>query len=102
MQNIYSYVLPPHIALDDISLEAFLRESLKIKEGKSLFFRKLKQSIDARKKDVKINLEIEVSLEEPFENATFNVYQYHKKSFSKTILIVGSGPAGLFAAFRCL
>ncbi|MCP9767673.1 FAD-binding protein [Lacihabitans sp. LS3-19] len=102
MQNIYSYVLQPHIALDNNQLEGFLRETLKLKEEQSLFFRKLKQSIDARKKDVKINLEIEVSLKKPFENATFNVYQYHKKSFSKTILIVGSGPAGLFAALRCL
>jgi uncharacterized FAD-dependent dehydrogenase len=102
MQNIYSYVLPPHIALDNDQLEGFLRNTLKIKEEQSLFFRKLKQSIDARKKEVKINLEIEVSYEMPFENTTFNVYQYNKKHFSKTMLIIGSGPAGLFAALRCL
>jgi uncharacterized FAD-dependent dehydrogenase len=102
MENIHAFVLPPNIALDEQLLEQFLRESFKISEGKSFYFRKLKQSIDARKREVKINLEIEISLDIPFENTEFGKYDYLKKQFSKTLIIVGSGPAGLFAALRCL
>lgn len=102
MENIHAFVLPPNIALDEQLLEQFLRESFKISEGKSFYFRKLKQSIDARKREVKINLEIEISLDIPFENTEFGKYDYLKKQFSKTLIIVGSGPAGLFAALKCL
>ena len=102
MENIHAFVLPPNIALDEQLLEQFLRESFKIPEGKSFYFRKLKQSIDARKREVKINLEIEISLDIPFKNTEFGKYDYLKKQFSKTLIIVGSGPAGLFAALRCL
>jgi uncharacterized FAD-dependent dehydrogenase len=102
MENIHAIVLPPNIALDEQLLEQFLRENFKISAGKSFYFRKLKQSIDARKREVKVNLEIEISLDIPFENTEFGKYDYLKKQFSKTLIIVGSGPAGLFAALRCL
>lgn len=102
MENIHAIVLPPNIALDEQLLEQFLRENFKISAGKSFYFRKLKQSIDARKREVKVNLEIEISLDIPFENTEFGKYDYFKKQFSKTLIIVGSGPAGLFAALRCL
>lgn len=102
MENIHSLVLPPNIALDDYQLEQFLREKFKVAVDNLFYFRKLKQSIDARKREVKINLEIEISLDKPFENQIFGKYDYQKKHFSKSLIIVGSGPAGLFAALRCL
>jgi uncharacterized protein len=102
MENVHAFVLPPNIALDEQLLEQFLRDNFKISPDNNFYFRKLKQSIDARKRDVKINLEIEISLNSPFQNAAFGKYDYQKKQFAKSLIIVGSGPAGLFAALRCL
>jgi uncharacterized protein len=102
MEKIHTFVLPPNIALDEQLLEQFLRDKLNVSAGKSFYFRKLKQSIDARKRDVKINLELEISLDFPFQNTDFGKYDYLKKQFTKTLIIVGSGPAGLFAALRCI
>lgn len=102
MEKIHTFVLPPNIALDEQLLEQFLRDKLNVSAGKSFYFRKLKQSIDARKRDVKINLELEISLDSPFQNTDFGKYDYLKKQFTKTLIIVGSGPAGLFAALRCI
>jgi uncharacterized FAD-dependent dehydrogenase len=102
MEKIHAFVLPPNIALDEQLLEQFLRDKFSVSAGKNFYFRKLKQSIDARKRDIKINLELEISLDSPFQNTDFGKYDYLKKQFTKTLIIVGSGPAGLFAALRCL
>jgi uncharacterized protein len=102
MEKIHSFVLPPNIALDGQLLEQFLRDKFNVLSSKDFYFRKLKQSIDARKKEIKINLDIEISLNTPFQNTDFGKYDYLKKQFSKSLIIVGSGPAGLFAALRCL
>lgn len=102
MEKIHTFVLPPNIALDEQLLEQFLRDKFNVSAGKNFYFRKLKQSIDARKRDVKINLELEISLDSPFQHTDFRKYDYLKKPFTKTLIIVGSGPAGLFAALRCI
>ncbi|MDP1816600.1 MAG: FAD-binding protein [Leadbetterella sp.] len=102
MEKIHTFVLPPNIALDEQLLEQFLRDKFNVSAGKNFYFRKLKQSIDARKRDIKINLELEISLDSPFQNTDFGKYDYLKKTFTKTLIIVGSGPAGLFAALRCI
>ena len=102
MENIHAFVLPPEIALDEQKLEEFLREKFRLSDDKLFYYRKLKQSIDARRREVKVNLDIEISFDAPFENAILGQYDYSHKSFSKTVVIVGSGPAGLFAALRCI
>lgn len=102
MEKIHTFVLLPNIALDEQLLEQFLRDKFNVSAGKNFYFRKLKQSIDARKRDVKINLELEISLDSPFQNTDFGKYDYLKKQFTKNLIIVGSGPAGLFAALRCI
>ena len=62
----------------------------------------IKRSIDARKQKVKYRLRIEIYTHESHikdENDKFN-YKYVKNS--KPIIIIGSGPAGLFAALKLL
>jgi uncharacterized FAD-dependent dehydrogenase len=99
MRKILKYVVGPEIAFDDQALELFLKK----KTGLSHFlFRKHRQSLDARSKQVKVNLEIEITTEDSFPPMDFPEYLYGGKKFKKTLLIVGAGPAGLFAALRCL
>ncbi len=65
-------------------------------------FKLLRRSIDARKKAVKIQLLFEVFLHEiPEENKELKI-EYKAKSGAKKILIIGAGPAGLYAALGLL
>ena len=62
----------------------------------------LKKSIDARRKKIKINLKIDVYINEDFiEEAKTNI-QYQNVHKKETVIIIGAGPAGLFAALKLL
>jgi len=62
-----------------------------------------KHSIDARKRAIKVLLRLEVGIDDilPPEEPPVANYPLVKSSAPR-IIIVGSGPAGLFAALRCL
>jgi len=62
----------------------------------------LKKSIDARKKDVFFNYRIAVYINEPVENTSKYTLDYKDVSKATEIHIIGFGPAGMFAALRCL
>ncbi len=60
----------------------------------------IRRSVDARKQNIRINLIIElVSGEESFTPA-LNPFKPENVSSGKEIIIIGAGPAGLFAALR--
>lgn len=62
-----------------------------------------KHSIDARQRQVKVQLRIEVAVDEDLPEEPKPVWSAAAlPSDAKRILIIGAGPAGLFAALRCL
>lgn len=62
----------------------------------------LKRSIDARQRKVKINLTVRAYVKEsPSESRTL-LPAYGNVAAAAPVLIVGAGPAGLFAALRCI
>ena len=62
----------------------------------------LKRSIDARQKAVKINLKVDVYVKEVFTEEKILLPDYQDVKNKEEIIIVGAGPAGLFAALRCI
>ena len=62
----------------------------------------LRKSIDARKKLVVFNYKVSVYLNEPVPEDTDYVFEYRDVSQSKPVHIVGFGPAGMYAALRCI
>jgi uncharacterized FAD-dependent dehydrogenase len=63
----------------------------------------LRRSIDARSRQVFINLSIEAFINEPYHHRQFNKVQFGDVSHAeKKVIIIGAGPAGLFAALQLI
>ena len=62
-----------------------------------------KRSIDARKKEIKIQLRFEVGVRQKLAPESYPEPDYPSiRSDAPTVIIVGSGPAGLFAALQVI
>jgi uncharacterized FAD-dependent dehydrogenase len=62
-----------------------------------------KRSIDARQKAIKVNLKVSVYLiDEKYSEQKIELPDYQNVSNSQEVIIVGAGPAGLFAALQLI
>lgn len=95
-----SIILSPEEAKNEALLSLRLAKISGIKSNK-LFFKWKKRSIDARKKEIKIQSTFLVS-EDPIqpEIHQFNINEVSENSPS--VVIIGFGPAGIFAALELL
>lgn len=102
MQTKLQFQTSPQTAANDILLTEEIREQLALKKDAALQFKILKRSIDARGRAIRINLSILAAVDEelPVEKISFDYRDVSKST--KTCHIIGGGPAGLFAALRCL
>lgn len=63
----------------------------------------LRQSIDARGRQVFINLSVEAFINEPYHQRKINKIHFADVSKAKQqVIIIGAGPAGLFAALQLI
>ena len=62
----------------------------------------LRKSIDARKKDIIFNYKVAVYIDEKLPEKSDYTFEYKDVSNAKEIHIVGFGPAGMYAALRCI
>jgi uncharacterized protein len=63
----------------------------------------LKRSIDARQKAIKFNLKVAVYLiDEKYTAQKISLPEYQNVSNAQEVIIVGAGPAGLFAALQLI
>jgi len=95
-------VLSPEEATHEEGFKKKLAQQIGIHETEIRDFRLAKRSIDARSRQVKFRLFFDVSLEgnlPPFLSA----HRDYKNVSTKTpVLIIGAGPAGLFAALQLI
>lgn len=95
-------VLAPHIAFNEQLLKEEIAEGLGLSPNDTFSVKPLRRSIDARSRNIKINLKVEVTINEPVVEDRI-LMDYKDVSSSKhTITIIGAGPAGIYAALRCL
>lgn len=100
MSKIIQLQVTPEQAKDFVFLKGLIRSELDLKTNEFDFVWR-KRSIDARKKQIKINCSFEVYFND--ESVTEEVYfVLQDVSYKKEIGIVGAGPAGLFAALRAI
>lgn len=101
MQQKIQLQVSPAIAYNEQLLKEEVRSFLQLKD-KPFSVKPLKRSIDARNRNIKVNLTLQVFIDE-LESEQKIGFDYKDVSKSKnTCHIIGAGPAGLFAALRCL
>ncbi|MHA7942100.1 NAD(P)/FAD-dependent oxidoreductase [Formosa sp. 3Alg 14/1] len=62
----------------------------------------LRKSIDARKPAIIFNYKVAVYINEPLPESSAYTFDYKDVSKAKPIHIIGFGPAGMYAALRCI
>jgi len=94
-------VCPPGQQEDEGVLKNIAAASLNISPQKISALKILKRSIDARGRKVVYRMQVQVFMDEVYKPETFRV-KYSNVKTGKPVIIVGAGPAGLFAALQCI
>jgi uncharacterized FAD-dependent dehydrogenase len=92
----------PEIACKQDLLKNTLAKELNIAVNRINGFHIEKKSIDARSKNIKVNLTINAFCDNEFAEKIKHNFNYQNISGKSEIIIVGAGPAGLFAALRLI
>jgi hypothetical protein len=91
----------PEIASNESLLKDFIGKKLQIAVKDLEHIVILKRSIDARQKAIKINLKVAVYTKgELFQESKIELPDYPSVVNSQEVIVVGAGPAGLFAALQ--
>lgn len=93
-------LLPQH-AGNEIELRKFISQTLCC-EKEDFVYRVVRKSIDARSRQPRVNLSIEVFVGEQPPCLYENEFLYKDISNAVQVVVVGAGPAGLFAALRLI
>ena len=91
--------LKPQEAYNEKSILRYIEQEKGIK-AQSL--RILKRSIDARQRQVFVNLTLRAYVNELPRKQEFEPIQYPNVSEAREVVVIGAGPAGLFAALRLI
>lgn len=92
---------PPGHQEDEALLKKLSASALNISAQKIAALKILKRSIDARGRQVVYRMQVQVFIDEMYVPETFTV-NYPDVKNAKPVIIIGAGPAGLFAALRCI
>ena len=97
------FQVTPQVAADPDSLRAAAAKLLSSTAEEIAAVRVLKRSIDARQKAVKINIKASIFMKgEALDEQKIQLPDYPDVTNREPVIIIGAGPAGLFAALRLI
>jgi uncharacterized FAD-dependent dehydrogenase len=103
MIHTVDIVLPLEVSEESSSRKQAVARILGVSPERVRGLRLRKHSIDARQRQVKVQLRIEVAVDEELPDEPKPVWSAPALTESaRRVLIIGAGPAGMFAALRCL
>ena len=103
MQKAFSFKLLPSEVSNDTILKKYISQAAGVKPTSVSGYNLLKQSIDARGKQPWINLSLIAFINEPWQKRVLTPVQYRDVHLaSSRVIVIGAGPAGLFAALRLI
>ncbi len=102
MIDEYQIRVLPQIAATEQNIIAYIADEKGIDSRTVNAIRIIKRSIDARQRQVYVNLLVRVYINEVPEDLAYVPTEYGDVSDGKQVIVVGEGPAGLFAALRLI
>src|ERR1043166_3634186 len=103
MQQQVTLKLLPSEAADAGAIKALIAGATAKKEKEITGFHIHKKSIDARSRQPYINLTVRAFINEPFVERTITPVELRDVSkAAHKVVIIGAGPAGLFAALKLI
>jgi len=102
MQQELHIQVSPETAQNEEQLKSYVTKQMGVSKNEISHIEILKRSIDARQKSVKINLKVNVFLNETPSPGKIDLPDFKDVSSSEEVLVIGAGPAGLFAALKLI
>lgn len=102
MTNEYQIRVMPEVAAQEDRLKRFVAEEQGVDERTIYGIRILKRSIDARQRQIFVNLKVRVYINEPPQDDEYVRTEYPNVEGRPQVVVVGAGPGGLFAALRLI
>ena len=102
MKHELNLVLSPEEAENEEIVKSIAAQQIRSSESNITFIKILKRSIDARSRTIKINLRIEVYINEQLPEPPNYKPNYSNVSSKTPVIVIGAGPAGLFAALQLI
>jgi uncharacterized FAD-dependent dehydrogenase len=102
MTNEYQIRVMPEVAAQEDRLKRFVAEEQGVDERTIYGIRILKRSIDARQRQIFVNLKVRVYINEQPQDDEYVRTEYPNVEGRPQVIVVGAGPGGLFAALRLI
>lgn len=103
MQQVIELVLLPALAADEGHLRTEIARATGQGSADISGFRVLRRAIDARARQPKVLLTLQVFIGETFQAAPTEIVSFPDVSKAdRQVIVIGAGPAGLFAALRLI
>ena len=102
MTNEYQIRVVPEVAAQEDRLKAYLADEQGIDVRTINGVRILKRSIDARQRQIYVNLKVRVYVNEQPHDDEYQRTEYTNVEGKPQVIVVGAGPGGLFAALRLI
>ena len=102
MINEYQIRVVPEVAAQEDRLKAYLADEQGFDVRTIQGVRILKRSIDARQRQIYVNLKVRVYVNEIPQDDAFVRTEYPCVEGRPQVIVVGAGPGGLFAALRLI
>ncbi len=102
MTDLIELSLTPEEAYNDALYTSTLRKKLLLSQDDEVLIQPLKRSIDARGKKVVVRIQVKLVKKEDYPSRVPVKEKYRSVADALQVIVVGAGPAGLFAALRLI
>ena len=94
--------LSPELAFNEADFEAYLAKKAKLQDGDHFQYRIERRNIDARSRNIKVNILVHYAINEDLPARDLTHFEFQDVHQAPEVHIVGFGPAGMWAALRCI
>lgn len=102
MTEEYQIRVLPQVGYNEDNIKDYLAREKGIDQRTINQIRVLKRSVDARHRDIYVNLKVRIYINEFPQDEAYIKTEYQNVSDKPKVIVVGEGPSGLFASLRLI